>query len=339
MFLGPGWFAVVMGLCGLALAWRRASAWWGEAAVAASVVIALLAALVFVVLAAASVARAWRHPHAWSEDLRHPVRHPFVAAIPVAMLLLATAAQALVGHAVGITVLWMVGAATQFAATVWVLSRWIAPAGLAWPSITPVLFIPVVGNVLTALGGVALGQSEWAAAQFAIGVVMWPVVLALLAVRIGLHGLWPERLLPTTFITIAPPAVIGLGLLQWGAPVLLAWACWGAALFFLAWSATVLPRLARQDFGVSFWGLSFPLAAFASLTLALAASAGEGWRVLALTVLVLVTLVIAGLAIGTVRGLARGTLLVPEAPPGQGPSTTPSPTSPTTPPVTTSAAA
>lgn len=315
VFLGPAWFAIVMGLCGLSLAWWRATPLFGEGAVGASVVIAAAAALAFVVLAVASVWRAIAFPKALAEDVRHPVRHPFVAAVPVAVLLLATVAYALLGAAPWIQWLWMVGAAGQFVATVWVLARWLVPGGLAWTALTPVVFIPIVGNVLTPLAGVPLGLPAWAAAQFAVGLVFWPVILTMLAVRIATQGLWPERLLPATFISVAPAAVIGLSLLQMGVPQVVAWGCWGVAFFFLCWSLSVVPRLAGQPFNIAFWGLSFPLAAFASLTLTLAALAAPAFQWLAVAVLAAVSLVITGLVIGTLRGLRQGRLLVPEAAP------------------------
>ena len=41
------------------------------------------------------------------------------------------------------------------------------------------------------------------------------------------------------------------------------------ALFFLLWVAPVLKRAIAQPFGIPFWALSFPLAAFTTLTLRL----------------------------------------------------------------------
>ncbi len=317
-FLMPGWFAIVMGLCGLSLAWHRATPLMGEMAGAGSLALGGLAAAVALVLAVASLLRWQRHPKALAEDLSHPVRHVFVAAMPISLLLLATVATALAGPSLPVKALWVAGSVWQFAVTVWVLSRWLRPNIGAkdgtpfWPSITPALIIPVVGNVLPPLAGVTLGFPEWSAAQFGVGLFLWPVVLTLLAVRIAVSGLWPERLLPTTFITIAPPAVIGLGLLQLGAPVLLAWTAWGIGLFFLAWSATVFKRAVSQPFAVPFWAMSFPLAAFAALTLRLAQDASGAFQALAMIVLALASLVIAALALATVKGLRDGSLLAPE---------------------------
>jgi tellurite resistance protein len=164
--------------------------------------------------------------------------------------------------------------------------------------------------VVPALAGTSLGYPEWAAAQFGIGVLFWPVVIVLLVVRIGVHGIWSERLLPSTFITVAPPSVIGLGALQFGAAPALVWMCWGTGLFFVVWATSVFKRMVSQPFAITFWGLSFPLAAFAGLTLAVPASGA--FAVVAMVVLALTTLVVAWLTLSTVKGLRDGSLLMPE---------------------------
>lgn len=324
--LMPGWYAVVMGLCGLALAWHRAENSLGATAHGVALATLGLAALVFALLAAATVARGLLHADAWAEDRQHPVRHTFIAALPIAVLLLATVGVALLGANRWLDMLWWLGCVSQLMVTWWVLGRWwrstpASPAaGFSWATATPPLFIPIVGNVLTPLAGVTLGHSEWAAAQFGVGLLFWPVVLVLLIARLAVQGMWPDRLLPTTFIVVAPPAVVGASLMQLGAPMPAVWAVWGMALFSLMWSASLLPRIAALPFALPHWGMSFPVAAMAALTLRL----GEqlAWvNALGLALLVVSTLLIAALFVATVMGLVHGTLLVPEpvgsAPPKQ----------------------
>jgi tellurite resistance protein len=313
-FLGPQWFATVMGLSGLALAWVAAVPRMGEAAVWVARGIGLVAALTFLLLLALFVRRGQLHPEAISGDLQHPLRHAFVAALPVSLILLATLGAALFSPSVFWETLWLIACLLQFAVTLWVLSRWWrgnAAGGFQWPGITPVLIIPVVGNVLAPLAGVALGQTQWAALQFGVGAFLWPVVITLIFVRIGVQGQWPERLLPSGFITVAPPAVIGLALLPLGASPAWSQACWGIALFFLLWAAQALRAIVAQPFSMAWWALSFPLAAFAALTLRLA-STGQPFAFLSVPVLALATLVIAWLCLQTLRGLHRGMLLVAE---------------------------
>ena len=312
-YLFPGWFAVVMGLSGLALAWHRAGPLLGDGAAGAALAIGGVAALAFVLLAAASLWRWQRYRAAWLEDLRHPVRHAFVAALPISAILLATLAVALGLRTSAVSLLWMAGAAAQFGVTVWTLGRWWrgnAAGGLQWAAATPALIVPVVGNVLVPLAGVPLGHTAWSAAQFGIGLLFWPVVMTLLVVRIAQQGAWPERLLPANFIFVAPPAVGGLAALQFGAPALVAWGLWGMALFAFAWCTLLVRRIAALPFGMPHWGMSFPLAALTALTLRLADSGMP--QVAGLALLALASLVIAALALATLRGLRDGSLLAPE---------------------------
>ena len=316
-YLNPGWFSMVMGLCGLALAWNAATPLLGPMAAGVALVMAGVALVLFVVLAAASLWRWQRHPQALADDLKHPVRHAFVAAVPVSLLLLASVGQALGLNGRALELTWLSGCLLQLWATVWVLGRWLAPqaspATSPWPAITPALFIAVVGNVLAPLAGTSLGYGFWASAQLGIGAVFWPVVLTLLLVRRLAHGPLPDRLLPTWFITIAPPAVIGTVALLHQAPLWVAQACWGVALFAVLWVGTLGTRLISQPFGMTFWAVSFPLAAFASLTLRLAHATGiAALQVGGMLALALASLVVMGLALATVRGLRNGSLLAPE---------------------------
>ncbi len=313
-YLYPTWFSMVMGLAGLALAWHRATPVMGDTAGAVAVAISVLAALVFAALLLAAGLRARLHWQAWRDDLKHPVRHSFVAALPIGLLLLATAAVAAGQRGLWVEAIWWVASLSLLVITLWVTMRWWAgKPGLPWASVTPALLVPIVGNVLVPLAGVPLGRPDWSAAQFGVGLMFWPVVLALLVVRIATQGLWPERLLPASFILLAPPAAVGLSAPLLGAPPALTWALWGMAMFTLLWVGRLAQRMVSQPFGLAHWGLSFPLAALTALTLQLGQTgpmAGLGVALLALT-----SVVIAGLALATVHGLRSGSLLQAEAVP------------------------
>ncbi len=312
--LSPGWFSAVMGWAGLALAWLRAGPLMGDMAGALALVAGAVATLGFLLLAGASVMRLQRYPEAVQADLTHPVRYGFVATFPAALILLASLAVALGGPELWSETLWWAGCTLQLVVTLWVLGRvWLGnqAGGLQWPGVTPLLIVPAVGNVLAPLAGVSLGHGDFAAAQFGIGLFLWPLVTALLLVRVANVGMWPERMLPASFVLVAPPAVIGLSAMQLGAPVLLGWMCWGIAVFTLLWVGRLLRRVAAAPFGLAHWSMSFPLAALSGLTLTLAANGGL-LKVLGPAVLALTSLVILALTLATWRGLRAGTLLAPE---------------------------
>ena len=122
-FLMPGYFSLVMGLCGLTLAWHNAAGVLGDMADGIALVLGLLSTVVFVVLLVASFLRWQRYPAALADDLKHPVRHAFVAAFPVSLLLLASVGVALggAGEPLGVVwnALWWAGSLLQLWATVW----------------------------------------------------------------------------------------------------------------------------------------------------------------------------------------------------------------------------
>lgn len=319
--LYPGWFTPVMGLAGLSLAWHRAVPAMGDAARGTAIVIGSLAAMVLGVLLLATLWRARSEPEAWAEDRRHPVRHTFVATLPSGIILVATAGVAAFGPSPGTVIggllqgLWAAGCVSMVWVTLWVMARWWRGApegGLAWPSVTPALIVPVVGHVLAPMAGVALGHPEWSAAQFGIGLAFWLPTLALLMARLVVAGPLPERLLPTVFIVVAPPAAAGLSVLELGAPPALGWMLWGVAVFALLWALSAARRIAALPFGLTHWALSFPLAATAGLTLRLAPASGP-MALLGTALLAVASLVIVALSLATLRGLRDGSLLKPEA--------------------------
>ena len=320
--LTPVWFAMVMGWCGLAQAWLRATDGLGNTAYGIGLVAGAFALLLFVVLCLASLLRLQAHPGAVAADMRHPIRHAYMATLPISVLLLASLGiqlfwgqDRLLDSA--LTLGWCVGSVLEIAATVWVISRWFKPAqngGIQWASFTPVFFIPVVGNVLAPLGGVGIGLQAWATAQFGVGLFLWMVMQTLFFVRLAQAGPMPARMAPSLFITVVPPSIGGLSLLQLDAPMAVAWMLWGIAAFFLLLALREMSVIREQPFSMAHWGMSFPLAAFTALSLRMSQAPDGGWmQTPAILLLALTSLLILGLTLGTWRSLQHGHLLVADA--------------------------
>lgn len=145
-------------------------------------------------------------------DMQHPDQHPFLATIPISIMLLAGLGVSMFWNVsenlnTGLRVVWAVGSLLEIAATLWVTARWLQAkeaGGPSWNAITPVLFIPVVGNALAPLAGLTIELEPWAMAQFGLGLFLWPVMQALLVVRWVHVGPLPPRMVPALFIMVVP---------------------------------------------------------------------------------------------------------------------------------------
>lgn len=305
-------FAAVLGIGGLALAYRRTALVWGGTSSIADA-LAIVAALLLLGLLTAYAAKWLRHPAAARAELRHPMRMTFVPAITVGTVIVATA---LAGPAPGLaTVLWWIGALGHLVATIVVLHAWTTRPDITTAHVTPAWFIPVVGNVITPLAAPSVGSIEVAWIAFGVGLGFWIALLPLVGFRLVLgEEPLPVRLRPTLVILIAPPAVAGLSLsvltgdVGVGVRVL-----WAMALAFTALVLLSLRRLLAAPFGLPWWAATFPLTALASLAVVMASATGSRiYAALAVGLLASATVVVLAVSTLTVRAALRGEICVPE---------------------------
>jgi tellurite resistance protein len=306
-------FAVVMGLGGLSLAWTRAHTVLGAPAWV-GVVLFWFALAVYALVALGYLAKLVRYPAAVRSEARHPVRLAFIPTITIALLILSTAGLTIVPSASA--AMWWVGAVGQLALTLFVLSRWVGRADFALGHVTPAWFIPVVGLVIVPLAGVEHAQVEISWFFFSVGLVFWVALLPIVLQRLFVHDQpVPAKLLPTLAVLVAPPSVVFLSWLRLDGPGLDAFAriTYYAALFFALLWATQVGVLRRIPFFLSWWAYSFPLAAFTTATIVMARESGYaaftwlGWALLGGA-----SALIAVLAGRTVAEMARGRICIPE---------------------------
>lgn len=281
-------FVSVMGTGGLALAWRRASVVFGAPTTVSSVLFWLALAL-WLAVAVAYTIRWVRYRESAIDELRQPAKLPFLAAITIGPLLLATAGQD-VAPSLAET-LWWLGALGNLAMTVYVMTQWVNLPGLRQAHVNPAWFIPVVGNLLTPLAGPSLGSVRLSWLAFSVGAFFWltltPIVLARLFLA---EPPLPARLQPTLAILIAPPAVAPLALaaLVPQTSIGLLAGLTDVALFSFVLLLAHAGRLAKLPFAMSWWAYSFPLAALAAATIAssqwtIGAPSWVGWALLVLS--------------------------------------------------------
>ena len=149
---------------------------------------------------------------------------------------------------------------------------------------------------------------------FSVGIFFWPILLALILYRLFFHEPLPQRLAPTIFILLAPPAVGFLAYLR----LTDSFDAFARVLFYvmlltLLLLATKLPHFARLPFFPSSWAYSFPLAAATVASFEFAQRLGSPLALaLAGALAAAATLVIAALVVLTLRAAFSGALLAAE---------------------------
>lgn len=300
-------FGVTMGVFGLAVAMRAGGF------EAMSQVVTGAGTLVFVVLLGFYIAKAVRFPAAVAVEWNHPVRLCFFPAANISLLLLSLLLQKIAPDVSA--VFWMIGAATQAILTVVIVSTWISHRVFGPAILSPAWFIPAVANVIVPIGGAHLGYVQVSWYFFAVGLLFWLILVSLVFNRLIFHDPLPGKLRPTMVILIAPPSLafvawIGMtgGQLDAAAQILI-----NLGIFFAAVVAVQMPALLRLPFAMSFWALSFPLAALTTALFRFSAISGSHVHyIAALAMLVLLAGVIVVLGARTVRATVAGQVCVPE---------------------------
>lgn len=304
-------FAMVMGMLGLTLALHGAERafGWGSGM---SDVARGLSIVLFVAVATGYGLKALRYPGHVAAEWKHPVRLAFFPTVSISLLLLAIATLA--DWPALARALWIAGAALQGVLTLAVISGWIGTRSFQHGHLSPAWFIPAVGNVIVPVAGMPLGYVELSWLFFSAGMIFWVILLTLVFNRLTFHDPLPGRLQPTLVILIAPPSVAFVAWVRMtGGVDAFAHVLLSLGYVFAALVATQLPRILRLPFALSFWALSFPLAALSIASFLYAQEAGSAaHRAIGAGLLVLLCVVIAALLGRTALAISRGEICQPE---------------------------
>lgn len=303
------WFSTVMGLSGLSIAWNRAEYFFNPGFCLSSLLLGLTS-LWFFVLTVIYAIKIARYRDDVLAEIRHPVKQAFVPTFSISLLLLSVAH--LEGAPETSFWLWSIGALLHLLITLYMLSSWIHHTRYEITHLNPAWFIPVVGNILVPIAGMHHAPAEISWFFFSLGLFFWPVLTAIIFYRLVFHSALPERLLPTLFIFIAPPA---LGFISWltltGSVDAFARILYSIALVFTLLLFSQLNHFRRIPFFLSWWAYSFPLAAITVASFLMARSTGQMIYVwIGGGLLTLLSVLIAMLLTLTVRAAFRGEICV-----------------------------
>ncbi|AHF03614.1 C4-dicarboxylate ABC transporter [Marichromatium purpuratum 984] len=303
-------FAMVMGMSGLTIGWEKAQHLLGLDLGITPWLVGF-SSLLFLTLALLYAAKLLRHPQAVLAELRHPVKLNFFPTISISLLLLAIAYLPL--QQVVSQTLWFAGAALHLTFTLYIVSAWMHHEHFKVQHMNPAWFIPAVGNVLVPIAGVPLGFESISWFFFSVGVLFWLVLLTIIFNRVLFHNPIEDRLTPTLFILIAPPAV---GFIAYTRLVdsldTFALILYFAAMFLTLLLFSQAGRFLRLRFFLSWWAYSFPLAAFSIASMVMAEQTGAlFYRYFGVAMLTMLTGIIAILLWSTLRAVLRRGICVP----------------------------
>jgi len=305
-------FATVMGLGGLTLVWQKAETLLPLPWLVSPALMALTLSVLIICLISYA-AKYLFYPEAVSAEFNNPVTMHFFPAISISVILAAMMLTEI--RPVLSTWLWIVGAIAHLTFAVTVMSIWINHEKFNIEHINPAWFIPIVGNIIVPISGVAHGYTELSWFFFSIGIVFWLVLMTMVFYRFIFHRPLAARLVPTTFILLAPPSV---GSLAWivlsdGAVDNFARVLYYTAVFVFILLMAQIPRFANISFSLSCWAFSFPFAAFTVATLTMANILEfKFFYPLSYGFLAMCTVLIFSLVALTIRAMRRGEVFVAE---------------------------
>ncbi|MCX4733153.1 TDT family transporter [Streptomyces sp. NBC_01363] len=351
-YLGPNWYAAVMGTSIVASAGVALPVHVPGLRAACTVVWVLAA----VALAAVLVARTghWiAHRDQARSHLLDPAVAPFYGCLSMALLAVGGSSMVVgrdvIGHGAALAldvVLYTAGTLIGLAAAVAIPYLMVVRHRIEPGTASPVWLLPLVAPMVSAALGPLLvpelPAGQWREAMllacyamFGLSLLATLVMLPLIFARLVHQGPLPLALTPTLFLVLGPlgqsttavnqladvapgaigaPYASGFGVFAvlYGVPVM------GFALLWLALAVALVVRAARNGmtFGMTWWGFTFPVGTCVTGAAGLARHTGltaYTWLAVALYVLLVAAWAVAG--VRTLRGLFSGALLAaPQAP-------------------------
>jgi tellurite resistance protein len=299
-----------MGLTGLSIAWSVAHSLFGLP-LWISTTIAALSVAAFVVLLIAYGIKTVCAPDKVLAEFRHPIAGNLFGTFLISLLLLPIVLAPVCLNVA--QVVWGVGAAGMIVFALTIVSRWLSDRQQIAHA-TPAWIVPVVGMLDVPLALPSLGLPplpEVMILSLAVGLFFAVPLFTLIFSRLVFEAPMPDALQPTLLILAAPFSVgFSSYVVTVGRIDLFATALYFLMLFVLA---VLLGRLRMFrgccPFRVTWWAVSFPLAAAAIAALRFAAF-DPNWftTLIAWALLALATVTIAALLLRTLAGLVRGEL-------------------------------
>ncbi|MHC0026588.1 SLAC1 anion channel family protein [Enterobacter vonholyi] len=302
-------FGSVMGLAGLALAWRLSGHYYGVGDVLGEA-IGALAGIVFALLSLGYIIKWAKHPGAVKAEFNHPIASNFFGTVTIALLLLSSVAaphSKLLGQA-----LWILGSALTVLLAGLVVYRLLS--GNQDPlNAVPAWLIPGVATldiVVTGEHMPMIWSAEFKLFALAVGAVLALVFFTRIFSRLVHETVLVKGMIPSLMILIAPFEVGFLAYTNLFGEI----DRFASILFYFGLFLFVVLsfKVFRRDvpFSPSWWAISFPVAALSNAALKYAhAHDNTVLMLIAALILLFLTMAVTVLFVKTLTSLFSGKLL------------------------------
>jgi len=252
-------FSIILGLSGFSIAFQKAEEILGMPT-NLSYYFLILTVIIFAIISLIYLFKNFKFQDEVSKEFNHPIKLNFFPTFSISFLLLSVGFLA--EDMIISKYLWIFGSSIHFLFTIKIISIWIQHTKFEINHMNPAWFIPAVGNILVPVAGINHFSSEISWFFFSIGFFFWIALFVIFMNRIIFHKPLPEKLLPTLFILIAPPAVGFISLVKLTGEVnYFSKLSYYFALFLTILLFSQINLFRKIKFYLSWWAYSFPISA------------------------------------------------------------------------------
>ena len=303
-------FAIVMGLAGLTLVFKKVS----EALYLPSVIYTIMmigTTIIFFIITFMYLKKIMKHKEEVKKEFSHPIRINFFAASSISILILSMVYKNTIDPIAQI--FFIIGAVFHIFFTFYTIKFWINN-NLEMQHSNPAWFIPIVGNLIVPIAGKGFVDDSILYFYFSIGIFFWIILFSIILNRIIFHNQFAPKFMPTLFILIAPPSIgfisyIKLtGTLDFFAQIL-----FNLGLFFTILVFVMYKNFINIKFFISWWAFTFPMAAITLSTILMYELTSKWfYGFLAYFLTFITTIIVILVAIATVKHMRKKEICIME---------------------------
>ena len=304
-------FSVILGMAGFAIAFQKAETIL-KITLNLSQYILTVTVIFFVIVFLIYLIKMIKFHNEVKMEFNHPIKLSFFPTFSISLLLLSIAFLSV--NPIISKYLWISGTIIHFILTIIIISILIQHNKFEIKQMNPSWLIPAVGNILVPVAGVSHFSSEISWFFFSIGFIFWIILLIIFFNRIIFHSPLSNKLLPTLFILIAPPAVGFISFVKLTSGINeFAKILYYFALFLVFLLFAQIKLFYKIKFYLSWWAYSFPIAAITIATILMFHETRViVFKYISLTLFALLCLVISVLLIKTTIAIFRKEICIEE---------------------------